>query len=138
MNKKIQPASGGAAFPRLNMDPWGKLHSANFGLTVLDYFAAHAPAEPQPWFKPVMPARPEPQWGDEDGNKYESRKAAEDAVGDELTTVLNREEVDAWDEEYKKQRLVQWPYAWASHQLALRQHWERVNEMIDKAAAQST
>lgn len=29
-----------------------------YGMSVRGYFAAHAPAEPQPWFLPLLPGRP--------------------------------------------------------------------------------
>lgn len=58
-----------------------------------DYFAAHAPSEPQRWFAPVMSA-PRP-------------------VGD-----LAKEHV--WDLEYEKQCCVQWPWAWADATIAAR------------------
>ncbi len=73
------------------------------GLSLRDYLIAHAPAEPQPWFDPVMPTpRPEP-------------------IGNESTTdYLRRPDVRTWDWEQEKQRYIQWPAAWADEQLKLR------------------
>lgn len=34
------------------------LGTAEPGMTLRDYFAAHAPAEPQSWFEPTMPPGP--------------------------------------------------------------------------------
>ena len=64
------------------------------GMTLRDYFMAHAPAEPQPWFIPEMP--PEPDLG-----KF-------------------FDEHSAWVAEQYKQRYVQWPAAWADEMLKAR------------------
>jgi hypothetical protein len=45
-----QRNDGGPAFPiGSTPEEWGN------GATLRDYFIAHAPAEPQPWFDPVLP-----------------------------------------------------------------------------------
>lgn len=100
------------------------------GMSLRDYFAAHAPAKPQRWFVPVMPDMPQiPEVPEErleayyrwigDGEKnsllqqapawaqelYEKRHAASKAV-------------EGWRREYEKQRYIQWPWAWADHMLA--------------------
>lgn len=51
--------TGGSDFPRQHTvadanDPSFKL--GNEGMTLRDYFIAHAPVEPWGWFKPVMPS----------------------------------------------------------------------------------
>lgn len=79
-------------------------HYTQYGMTLRDYFIAHAPADPQPWFEPVMKKRPKPIFED---------PADEDCV--------NYHEVRAWDEDYKKQRYIQWPGAWADEQIKLRE-----------------
>lgn len=82
----------------------------------LIYLAGQAPAEPQPWFKPDMAGNPKPPqsiWVSEDGkHKYTSRYAAEQAEGEDYC-LSNQQEVCDWDENYRKQRYVQWPLAWA-------------------------
>jgi hypothetical protein len=101
-------------------------------VTLRDYFIAHAPAEPQPWFQPVMPQqRPVPP------NRFEIQDEAtkEDVcvawacdsdpttdAGIEWTRLYNQavEAANAWDAEKKKQRYLQWPSAWANEQLRLR------------------
>ena len=45
---------GGMAFPLMTDDTWYK------GLSMRDYFAAHAPAEPWAWFWPTLPELPRP------------------------------------------------------------------------------
>jgi hypothetical protein len=63
-------------------------------ITLRQYYIAHAPKEPQMWFKPKMPiARPEPIM--------------------EAGSPLNFKELFAWDDEYTKQLHIQWPAAWA-------------------------
>ncbi|MBF9653886.1 hypothetical protein IAI21_11045, partial [Streptococcus pseudopneumoniae] len=34
-------------------------------ITVMDYFVAHAPADPWPMFQPIMPQQPPSLWMDE-------------------------------------------------------------------------
>lgn len=87
-------------------------------VTLLDYFAARAPEQPQPWFKPTMPEpKPELQYFSPQGEPITAKKA--DEFQDECTS--NWEEREAWDKEHKKQCFVQWPYAWAQEQMKVRQ-----------------
>jgi len=73
-------------------------------ISLRDYFIAHAPAEPQPWFEPVMETkRPEPIFPD--NRKYDA---------------INTDEIVAWDRERQKQRYIQWPAAWADEQIKAR------------------
>lgn len=101
------------------------------GMTLRDYFMAHAPAEPQPWFEPVMPPRPE---------TLNYSDIADEATRDDVGMALNCDTdpktkagvdwlrrydeqwaaLNDWDRERVKQRLVQWPYAWADAQIAER------------------
>lgn len=75
------------------------------------YLVAHAPAEPQFWFKPEMPACPAYRVVGEDGTVYPSAQAAEQACDDNFGD--NYQEIEAWKQEQEKQRRVQWPIAWA-------------------------
>lgn len=105
---------GGAAFPTLDggslscsnhNDQRAMTFRAQGGMSLRDYFAAHAPTEVQIWFKPVMPApRPEAKFVEQKGHE----------------TCTNQAELDAYDRERNKQRLIQWPYAWADTQLEQR------------------
>lgn len=71
------------------------------------YFAAHAPAEPQEWFVPVMSTgRPEP---DHAGVEPSRR---------EFVDPHNKHAIEAWDREQYKQGYIQWPLAWADEQIA--------------------
>ncbi len=112
-------------------------------MTTLEYFMSHAPAEPQAWFEPVMakepPIPPTYPQGDEAFDKANSYYMAQfenwgdkttlykwsgDAI--ELTREL-KDRVEAYQNdlngctertrwyvsEREKQRLLQWPLAWA-------------------------
>ena len=98
------------------------------------YFIAHAPAEPQEWFTPKMKTkRPTSPWASIDGQReydslgeafyHEHARMLEKhgmclAPLNKLVTNKFKDECDAWDEEYKKQRAIQWPVAWADAQIA--------------------
>lgn len=100
----------------------GPIFPAETGMTLRDYFIAHAPAEPQPWFQPVMPAECPPSLlMDEDRTTtYPSAFEAERACGDCYVNV-NNEAQEAWRKVRDKQRYVQWPAAWADAMLAARE-----------------
>ena len=117
--------NGGPAFPK---------EYEGSGMTLHDYFVAHAPAEPQPWFQPEMPKKPMPllmpndftpeeradyrSWQEEriDLEHMQYARSQEFAEADSERT----EQRAAWDREREKQRWVQWPAAWADEQIALR------------------
>lgn len=90
------------------------------GLCMMDYFAAHAPAEPQAWFAPVMPtARPKDHYVGEDGTDYgQDGRRADREVGEDLFSNVNWDAQLAWDAEYFRQRCIQWPWAWAREMMA--------------------
>jgi hypothetical protein len=78
-----------------------------------DYFAAHAPRRPQAWFTPVMDAdRPAPI--------HPCTGSATCNCTYEICWVDNLDVLNAWDNEYGKRLLIQWPYAWADAMLAER------------------
>jgi len=95
---------GGPAFPRAEV----KDTAMGFqvitgwcpGMSLRDYFIAHAPAYPQQWFLPEMPPQPN------------------EIIEDGLCT--NSNEILAYDREYDKQRYIQWPSAWADEQIKAR------------------
>lgn len=78
------------------------------GLTLRDYFAAHAPASPQPWFRPEMPPQPE--------RIYPHKKCMNACC----KLPMNASEREAWVLEKERQLYIQWPYAWADAMLAER------------------
>lgn len=106
------------------------------GMTLRDYFIAHAPAEPQPWFRPVMPAaRPKapatpPAMTDEEKFALyewdEGYVLAKDVkcprIRDyALAHERDRSEGAVWDKEHEKQRYLQWPAVWADAMLRERE-----------------
>lgn len=105
--------NGGPAFPLACSFPrsdggahrpieWGDL---NEGMTLRDYFAAHAPWSPRWDFNPSMPPPPKPTYG-------------KDEFGE--TIVLNAREVAEWDREHDRQASIQWPWIWADAMIEAR------------------
>lgn len=82
-------------------------------MTIRAHFAAHAP-EPQHWFEPVMPTPlPQSTWDhdhEQCGSENSSRLPWE-------CIPSNKADRDAWFAEQEKQRLIQWPWAWADEVL---------------------
>ena len=119
MNEKIN--DGGPAFPcHADIIPKDRDYA---GMTLRDYFMAHAPAEPQPWFMPAMPPAPDLSiWVGESGRKYDGERAAmgsEEGLRGKVRPV-NADAYYAWRNEQAKQRYVQWPAAWADEMLKAR------------------
>lgn len=87
------------------------------GMTLRDYFAMHSPVKPERWFEPKMATpKPDLEW-DHDHSKCGSENSTQmpwDCI------PSNKDARDAWDAERDKQRLVQWPFAWADVMLAER------------------
>lgn len=96
---------------------------------LLAYFMVHAPSEPQAWFEPVMPAMPKvPQPSQIQDERI--RKDVQGALRAESDPELPESakwmamqkqafsDYASWSEEHTKQRLVQWPRAWACEQCA--------------------
>jgi hypothetical protein len=97
------------------------------GLTIREYFIAHAPSEPQSWFEPVLPSAagmwqvPDPsELNGQDKADWESEKFdyEPDSCSDTLKDFMRRiddayDAKKAYENECKKQRYIQWPIAWA-------------------------
>jgi len=85
------------------------------GMTLRDYFAAHAPHEPDDWFIPLMKTtRPEEKrFVLNDG---ETRTEYEGNFG-----CVNWQELDAWDKEYEREYMMQWRWAYADAMLKARE-----------------
>lgn len=123
--------TGGPAFPTENGRQVGHSVYHYEGMTLRDYFMAHAPEKPQDWFIPEMPPCPvvpsikavrNPAWRVDlelqeswhsDSRSFEAQKwfqeqhAAMDAQSE-------------WQKEFRKQLCVQWPAAWADAMLEQR------------------
>lgn len=123
MENKHTQNTGGMASPATEQNG---INFGEPGMTLRDYFIAHAPAEPQLWFAPVMPPRPASKWTDEsyteEGPFFDSPRKAEQHFGtcEEFITNVMLVPQALWDADCKKQRYIQWPAAWADAQLAER------------------
>ncbi|WAX26333.1 hypothetical protein [Ralstonia phage p2110] len=106
---------------------------ATYGMSLRDYFIAHAPAEPQAWFEPKMPT-PRPQLptssslSEADQSDWHDERLDHDPEGcsAELHAFAEarrsyEKNVNEWDREYSKQWCIQWPAAWADEQLRARE-----------------
>ena len=105
------------------------------GMLLRDYFIAHAPAEPQPWFEPAMPLPRTVHPGSiPDATPAEKEElsglgeflGAEDCMqprvreyGVALEAHQAAERMRS--QEREKQRYVQWPAAWADEMLRARE-----------------
>lgn len=97
--------------------------TVKYGITVRDYFMAHAPAEPQDWFSPVMRAKPDgpgsrPKTIDLNMMRYDVKTPETDAY-DEAVKKWNKD-CDQWARDFNRQRYIQWPAAWADEMLKQR------------------
>lgn len=109
-----------------------QIGEAAVGMTLRDYFIAHAPAEPQKWFKPKMdfprPVLPvftdikDPVLRDELNRCLNLRRhpVTNEAIEwlDQRATIAA--EQDTWDKEHDKRRYTYWPAAWADEMLNAR------------------
>ena len=114
---------GGPAFPH-HYDSGGPYPNwvSGRGMTLRDYFIAHAPAEPQPWFKPNVAQRPETEVLlnlSELDRFLRKSLAGSCAIGDVISA--NQKEMKEWDRNYIKQLYIQWPAAWADEMLKARE-----------------
>ncbi len=108
---------------------------AHEGMTLRDYFIAHAPAEPQPWFQPQVPEGPKgPVWDGEPRTSEERKEL--DGWQEGFLRIADIKQprakafaiaLDAHKKEsaghYKlvdRERYVQWPAAWADAMLLAR------------------
>ena len=109
-----------------------QIGEAAVGMTLRDYYIAHAPAEPQDWFTPKMdydcPLVPAWQHIQDPDLQAEVRGCClgdydpDSAAG--IEWFENRATIEAahenWQKDYRKQRQVQWPAAWADEMLNAR------------------
>ena len=112
---------GGPAFARPSFSGGTRGNNPQMGMTLRDYFIAHAPAEPQPWFMPAMPPAPDMTiWIGSSGKIYDSEISAINSKEMTIRPVAG-DEYDAWRNEQVKQRYIQWPAAWADAMLKARE-----------------
>jgi hypothetical protein len=105
------------------------------GMTLRDYFIAHAPSEPQPWFAPVLPPAetPLPRFVDMYTDVTDEERGAlnhfdadymsvEDVEEERVRNYLFQKEEQhkrsrAYNAMAERERWVQWPAAWADAML---------------------
>lgn len=99
-------------------------------LTLLDYYMAHAPAVPE-WFIPKMPECPvvPSMYAIQDDAVRQDVQEAINTSGDPTTEAgaqwieserRGRDLQAAWQAEFRRQNLIQWPLAWAEMMLTER------------------
>lgn len=135
---------GGPAFPMpqqlYSKRAWNnddtQIIAGQRGLSLRDWFIAHAPAEPQAWFAPTVPPKPElpdrfKELSEEDRRELERLDEfpvsviAEEEGNEAVRAFCQRKSEafdaqQAWEAELKKQRYIQWPVAWAEAVLKAR------------------
>jgi hypothetical protein len=130
---------GGPAFPRIyEFSENSRRESENYpGMTLRDYFIAHAPAVPWSWFKPVMPDEPkQPKPFNDPSWEFTTQEALQaegwrkdpcfDLKGsprlDSFAQQWNsyRQAMANWESLRIHQTSIQWPAFWADHMLAQR------------------
>ncbi len=124
---------GGSAFPVLENNGNGQLILSSAGMSLRDYFIAHAPAEPQSWFEPVMPSAypadpPFSSLTKEDQKDWRDEKmdwAPEQCSAELIAYAKAREQARKsrinWTKDIERERYLQWPFAWADAMLARRE-----------------
>lgn len=122
---------GGPAFP-FNIAYGDGSSVQAIGMTLRDYFIAHAPAKPWPEFAPVMPPKPAfPDkhllLSDEDRRDWDNERLDYDEEGCSealrqfaSANVAAWHAQDEWNSDYNLQRRIQWPAYWADQMLKAR------------------
>ena len=85
--------------------------------TLRDQFACHAPQPPPDWFVPDVGPRPKDDWRcrHKPDWRYDSYEAAD---ADGLPWNAAELPIEVYEEHVKRQKGIQWPYAWADLMLA--------------------
>lgn len=102
---------GGSAFPE-------PINAQCGGMTLRDYFIAHAPTEPAGWFQPVMTSECPEVEADEPVKRWWHFLLGNPDAG----MLMPRFSAARWEwrNEYRKQSQIQWPAAWADQMLIQR------------------
>lgn len=113
----------------LQGNPWDDAAAAALAQERLDYFMAHAPMPPPKWFYPRM--RECPLAPSRAALNDEQREAIDrlEYMGDEQYPLRGWAEAwcaiadtaataqDAWQQEFRRELLFQWPRAWADEMM---------------------
>lgn len=133
--------NGGPAFPGMKAERVAgeRILVPVLGMTLHDYFMAHAPAEPQRWFKPLL-SSPKPQIDLETGLEWSEKDWPNDirrwylgGLDDTAETLTKKypgcsnlikelkehmRAISAWYEYCEREHYIQWPAAWADAMIA--------------------
>ena len=122
--------TGGPAFPTYESNGDGHLYCSGPGMSLREYFIAHAPSEPQPWFQPntppspVSPAYPDGMTDDEhtDFIGLSDWLDIKDLTQPRVIKYAHEQKaylkaVSQWNQMREKARYIQWPAAWADAML---------------------
>jgi hypothetical protein len=114
--KTVVLDNSGPAFPNEYTLP------ENQGITIRDYFIAHAPAKPQDWFQPEFsePYPEPPETWTSPKRWWQFWRNMDDESADDRLWWGMTSAVLAWNRARDQQRLLQWPAAWADAMLAAR------------------
>lgn len=132
---KLPVREGGPAFARPMYRSDGEYSLEQDGLSARDYFAAHAPAQPQAWFEPECPGHPGPRphspewhqrWNDSDGGWGADDPPA--YIEYAKSIAQHSRLLHEWSVKKECERHKQWPYAWAD--MMIRQR-DRVADLPD-------
>jgi hypothetical protein len=118
--------NGGSAFPvqgkTIRNGDKELTFNGEAGMSLRDYFIAHAPKHPQQWFKPVMKIQ-EPAYFLNSIDNYVPIKWWQVwrlLESDDRYSQVNPDWYQ-WKRELERQTFIQWPIAWADATLAARE-----------------
>ncbi|MCG8431789.1 MAG: hypothetical protein MJA29_11530 [Candidatus Omnitrophica bacterium] len=90
------------------------------GMSLRDYFIAHAPASPPDWFQPKMDPMPTSHGLEYCEGCMEESDCLGNADCDEINDIIEARHV--WEKEERKQKSLQWPIFWADAMLEAREN----------------
>lgn len=148
--------------------PQSEPYTNQEGMTLLDYYAAHAPVKPPKWWGPVMREKPknmlrlnqhfteqkrnwiemyfddDGEWHDKDPQWIDASNPPDipDSFKEEVREYLDRwnkncEETQQWEKDEEYERLVQWPYYYATQLLKRREACMEALKHIESTKQQS-
>ena len=93
---------------------FNKNQAAIYTMTLRDYFAAHAPKDPQSWFEPDLKGIFAPTVGFKSLKKIIHSSASQEEKNEAVNEANRRKAIIA------AERRKQWPYAWADMMISER------------------
>ena len=118
--KEVQ--GGDAAYPVIESVLWepseyGADVKTKGGLTKREYFVAHAPAEPAPWFNPVVAPFPPLAAHLRFCQSCKDGMVCDGTANCQEITEW-RKGNEKWAANFNKQKYIRWPIAWADEMIA--------------------